>query len=136
MSDIVIAGALRTAIGKFGGALAKTPAPELGATVIAALLARYKVRPEQISEVILGKVLTAGSGQNPARQSMITAGRPADIPGIASNKVGGGGLAGCRTGGRRACAGVLPMRGLGPTTTQRAPGGLTRPSPAPSAPAM
>ena len=67
MSDIVIAGALRTAIGTFGGTLAKTPAPELGATVIAALLARYKLRPEQVSEVILGQVLTAGSGQNPAR---------------------------------------------------------------------
>ncbi len=92
MSDIVIAGALRTAIGKFGGALAKTPAPELGATVIAALLARYKVRPEQISEVILGQVLTAGSGQNPARQSLIKAGLPADIPGMTINKVCGSGL--------------------------------------------
>ncbi|MEP6998163.1 MAG: acetyl-CoA C-acetyltransferase [Betaproteobacteria bacterium] len=92
MSDIVIAGALRTAIGKFGGALAKTPAPELGATVIAALLARYQVRPEQISEVILGQVLTAGSGQNPARQSLIKAGLPADIPGMTINKVCGSGL--------------------------------------------
>jgi acetyl-CoA C-acetyltransferase len=92
MSDIVIAGALRTAIGKFGGALAKTPAPELGATVIAALLARYKLRPEQISEVILGQVLTAGSGQNPARQSSIKAGLPAEIPAMTINKVCGSGL--------------------------------------------
>jgi acetyl-CoA C-acetyltransferase len=92
MSDIVIAGALRTAIGKFGGALAKTPAPELGATVIDALLARYKLRPEQISEVILGQVLTAGSGQNPARQSSIKAGLPAEIPAMTINKVCGSGL--------------------------------------------
>jgi acetyl-CoA C-acetyltransferase len=92
MSDIVIAGALRTAIGKFGGALAKTPAPELGAKVIAALLARYKLRPDQISEVILGQVLTAGSGQNPARQSSIKAGLPAEIPAMTINKVCGSGL--------------------------------------------
>jgi acetyl-CoA C-acetyltransferase len=92
MSDIVIAGALRTAIGKFGGTLAKTPAPDLGATVIAALLARYKLRPEQISEVILGQVLTAGSGQNPARQSSIKAGLPAEIPAMTINKVCGSGL--------------------------------------------
>ena len=92
MSDIVIAGALRTAIGKFGGALAKTPAPELGATVIAALLARYNIKPEQISEVILGQVLTAGSGQNPARQSLIKAGLPAEIPAMTINKVCGSGL--------------------------------------------
>ena len=92
MSDIVIAGALRTAIGKFGGTLAKTPAPELGATVIRALLARYKLKPDQISEVILGQVLTAGSGQNPARQSSIKAGLPAEIPAMTINKVCGSGL--------------------------------------------
>jgi acetyl-CoA C-acetyltransferase len=83
---------LRTAIGKFGGALAKTPAPELGATVIAALLARYNIKPQQVSEVILGQVLTAGSGQNPARQSLIKAGLPAEIPGMTINKVCGSGL--------------------------------------------
>jgi len=83
---------LRTAIGKFGGTLAKTPAPELGATVIAALLARYKLRPEQVSEVILGQVLTAGSGQNPARQSSIKAGLPPEIPAMTINKVCGSGL--------------------------------------------
>ena len=92
MSDIVIAGALRTAIGKFGGALAKTPAPELGATVIMALLARYKIKPGQVSEVILGQVLTAGSGQNPARQALIKAGLPAKIPAMTINKVCGSGL--------------------------------------------
>ncbi len=81
MSDIVIVGALRTAIGKFGGALAKVPAPELGATVIRALLAQAGVKPEQISEVILGQVLAAGSGQNPARQALIKSGIPNEVPG-------------------------------------------------------
>jgi acetyl-CoA C-acetyltransferase len=92
MTDIVIAGAARTAIGKFGGALAKTPAPELGAIVIQALLARAKLKPEQISEVILGQVLTAGSGQNPARQALIKAGLPPAIPAMTINKVCGSGL--------------------------------------------
>src|SRR5436190_4149096 len=92
MTDIVIAGAVRTAIGKFGGSLAKTPAPELGATVIRALLARTHLKPEQISEVILGQVLTAASGQNPARQALIKAGLPAAIPGMTINKVCGSGL--------------------------------------------
>ena len=92
MSDIVIAGALRTAIGKFGGALAKTPAPELGATVIRALLERSGVAPEQISEVIMGQVLAAGSGQNPARQASIKAGLPHAVPAMTINKVCGSGL--------------------------------------------
>ena len=92
MTDIVIAGAVRTAIGKFGGSLAKTPAPELGATVIRALLARSNLKPEQVSEVILGQVLTAGSGQNPARQALIKAGLPAAIPAMTINKVCGSGL--------------------------------------------
>ncbi len=92
MTDIVIVGAVRTAIGKFGGSLAKTPAPELGATVIRALLARANLQPDQISEVILGQVLTAGSGQNPARQALIKAGLPAAIPAMTINKVCGSGL--------------------------------------------
>src|SRR5438477_3837469 len=92
MTDIVIAAALRTAIGKFGGSLAKTPAPELGATVIRALLARSNLKPEQISEVILGQVLAAGSGQNPARQASIKAGLPAAVPAMTINKVCGSGL--------------------------------------------
>ena len=62
MTDIVIAGALRTAIGKFGGSLAKMPAPDLGATVIRALLDKTKVAPDAISEVIIGQVLTAFRG--------------------------------------------------------------------------
>jgi acetyl-CoA C-acetyltransferase len=92
MTDIVIVGAVRTAIGKFGGALAKTPAPELGAIVIEALLARANLKPDQISEVILGQVLAAGSGQNPARQALIKAGLPAAIPAMTINKVCGSGL--------------------------------------------
>jgi acetyl-CoA C-acetyltransferase len=92
MTDTVIVGAVRTAIGKFGGGLAKTPAPELGATVIRALLARANLKPDQISEVILGQVLTAGSGQNPARQALIKAGLPAVIPAMTINKVCGSGL--------------------------------------------
>ena len=92
MPDIVIAGAVRTAIGKFGGTLAKTPAPELGATAIRALLARANLKSDQVSEVILGQVLTAGSGQNPARQALIKSGLPAAIPAMTINKVCGSGL--------------------------------------------
>jgi acetyl-CoA C-acetyltransferase len=92
MTDIVIVAALRTGIGKFGGALAKTPAPELGATVIRALLAKTNVKPEQISEVILGQVLAAGSGQNPARQASIKSGLPFAVPAMTINKVCGSGL--------------------------------------------
>jgi acetyl-CoA C-acetyltransferase len=92
MTDIVIAGALRTAIGKFGGTLAKTPAPDLGATVIRELLARTRVKPEAVSEVIMGQVLAAGSGQNPARQASIRAGVPHGTPAMTINKVCGSGL--------------------------------------------
>ena len=92
MTDIVIVAATRTAIGKFGGGLAKIPAPELGATVIRELLARAKLQADQISEVILGQVLAAGSGQNPARQALIKAGLPAAIPAMTINKVCGSGL--------------------------------------------
>ena len=92
MPDIVIAGALRTAIGKFGGSLARTPAPELGATVIRTLLERSGVTAERISEVIMGQVLTAGSGQNPARQAAIRAGLPHAVPAMTINKVCGSGL--------------------------------------------
>ncbi|MEO5699181.1 MAG: acetyl-CoA C-acetyltransferase, partial [Casimicrobiaceae bacterium] len=89
MTDIVITHALRTAVGKFGGSLAKTPAPELGATVIRALLEQSGIAGEQISEVILGQVLTAGSGQNPARQALIKSGLPNAIPAMTINKVCG-----------------------------------------------
>ena len=92
MEDIVIVSAARTAVGKFGGALAKTAAPELGAAVIKALLARTGLGAEQINEVILGQVLTAGSGQNPARQSVIKSGLPKETPGLTINAVCGSGL--------------------------------------------
>jgi acetyl-CoA C-acetyltransferase len=88
----VIVAAARTAIGKFGGTLAKTPAPELGATVIGELLKRARLEPGQIDEVILGQVLTAGSGQNPARQAAIKAGLPVAVPAMTINKVCGSGL--------------------------------------------
>jgi acetyl-CoA C-acetyltransferase len=92
MTDIVIVAAARTAVGKFGGTLAKVAAPQLGATVIQALLQRSGLSGEQIGEVILGQVLTAGSGQNPARQSVIKAGLPHGVPGMTINKVCGSGL--------------------------------------------
>ena len=92
MSDIVIVAAARTAVGKFGGSLAGIAAPELGATVIKALLARSGLSGEQIGEVILGQVLTAGSGQNPARQSVIKSGLPQGVPAMTINKVCGSGL--------------------------------------------
>jgi acetyl-CoA C-acetyltransferase len=92
MTDVVIVSAARTAVGKFGGSLAKIPAPELGATVIRAVLERAGVKPEQVSEVIMGQVLTGGSGQNPARQALIKAGLPSAIPGMTINKVCGSGL--------------------------------------------
>ena len=90
--DVVIVSAARTAIGKFGGSLAKVPAPELGATAIKAALERARLAPEQVGEVILGQVLTAGSGQNPARQALIKAGLPHAVPGMTINKVCGSGL--------------------------------------------
>ena len=92
MEDIVIVGAARSAIGKFGGTLAKTPASDLGAHVMRKLLARSGVKPEQVSEVILGQVLAAGVGQNPARQAAIKAGLPDMIPAMTVNKVCGSGL--------------------------------------------
>ena len=92
MEDIVIVSALRTAVGKFGGTLAKTPAPELGAAVIKALMARTGLGADQIGEVILGQVLAAGSGQNPARQSVIKSGLAKETPGLTINAVCGSGL--------------------------------------------
>src|SRR6218665_3878014 len=81
MEDIVIVAAARTAVGKFGGSLAKIAAPELGAAVLKELLVRAKLSPEQINEVILGQVLAAGSGQNPARQAVIKGGLAQATPG-------------------------------------------------------
>ena len=90
--DIVIVAAARTAVGKFGGSLAKVAAPELGATVLKALLERSGLSSEQIGEVILGQVLTAGSGQNAARQALIKAGFSHGVPAMTINKVCGSGL--------------------------------------------
>src|SRR5436189_12177 len=92
MEDILIVGAARTAIGKFGGSLAKLPAAGLGALVIRKVLERAGVAPEQVSEVIMGQVLTAATGQNPARQAAIRAGLPDMIPAMTINKVCGSGL--------------------------------------------
>ena len=92
MKEVVIVAAKRTAIGKFGGSLAKVSAPELGATVIKALLAETGVAAESVDEVILGQVLTAGSGQNPARQAVIKAGLPNSVSAMTINKVCGSGL--------------------------------------------
>ncbi|HWI79610.1 MAG TPA: acetyl-CoA C-acetyltransferase [Ramlibacter sp.] len=92
MQDIVIVSAVRTAVGKFGGSLAKVPATELGAIVIKEALARAKVDPSQVSEVIMGQVLAAGAGQNPARQALLKAGLPKEVPGLTINAVCGSGL--------------------------------------------
>jgi acetyl-CoA C-acetyltransferase len=85
-------GALRTAVGKFGGSLAKIPASDLGAHIIKGLLAKTGIKPEAISEVILGQVLTAGVGQNPARQAGIRSGLPDMVPAMTIGKVCGSGL--------------------------------------------
>jgi len=91
-TDIVIVAAARTAVGKFGGTLAKTPAPDLGAAVVVDLLRRAKLSGEQINELIFGQVLTAGSGQNPARQTVIKSGLPQSVPALTINAVCGSGL--------------------------------------------
>jgi acetyl-CoA C-acetyltransferase len=92
MEDVVIVAAGRTAIGKFGGTLAKIPATELGAQVIKQLLAQTGIDPASVSEVIMGQVLTAGAGQNPARQAVIKAGLPDSVPASTLNVVCGSGL--------------------------------------------
>src|SRR3954470_11712307 len=92
MEDVVIVAAARTAVGKFGGSLAKAPASDLGAHVIRALLARTGIKPEAVSEVIMGQVLTAGCGQNPARQASIRAGVADMVPAMTIGKVCGSGL--------------------------------------------
>lgn len=92
MEDIVIVSAVRTAVGKFGGGLAKVPAVDLGATVIKAALQRAQVPLDQVGEVIMGQVLTAGVGQNPARQAMMKAGVAQETPALTINAVCGSGL--------------------------------------------
>ncbi|MGC2164844.1 MAG: acetyl-CoA C-acetyltransferase [Gallionella sp.] len=92
MEDVVIVAAARTAVGKFGGAFNNVSAVELGAAVIRNLLERTGVKGEQVNEVILGQVLTAGVGQNPARQSVIKAGLPNSVPAMTVNMVCGSSL--------------------------------------------
>jgi acetyl-CoA C-acetyltransferase len=92
MQDIVITSAVRTAIGSFGGSLKDVPAAELGAVVIREALKRSGIRAEQVSDTILGNVLQAGQGQNPARQAMLKAGIPVDVPAVTVNKVCASGL--------------------------------------------
>jgi acetyl-CoA C-acetyltransferase len=92
MEDVVIVAAGRTPVGKFGGTLAKIPAAELGAHVIRQLLAKTGIDPASVSEVIMGQVLTAGAGQNPARQAVIKGGLPDMVPAQTINMVCGSGL--------------------------------------------
>ncbi len=92
MEDVVIVDAARTAIGKFEGSLAAIPASSLGARVIAALVARNGLEPGQVDEVMMGQVLTAGVGQNAARQAAIEAGLPVQVPAMTINKVCGSGM--------------------------------------------
>ncbi|MEK9670122.1 MAG: acetyl-CoA C-acetyltransferase [Gammaproteobacteria bacterium] len=92
MSQVAIVAAKRTAVGNFAGTLASVSADELGATVIRQLLADTGLTADQVSEVILGQVLTAGQGQNPARKATINAGLPETCPAMTINKVCGSGL--------------------------------------------
>ena len=92
MDDIVIVSAARTAVGKFGGALAKVAATELGSIVVREALARAGVPADQVGEVIMGQVLAAGVGQNPARQALIKAGVAKETPALTINAVCGSGL--------------------------------------------
>jgi acetyl-CoA C-acetyltransferase len=92
LQDAVIVSAVRTAIGTYGGGLAEVPAVTLGEICIRAALDRADLKPDQVDEVIMGNVLQAGLGQNPARQAAINAGLPVDIPGLTINKVCGSGL--------------------------------------------
>ncbi len=93
--NVWIVGAARTAQGSFQGALASLPAPKLGAVAIQGALKRAGVKPDQVSEVIMGNVLTAGEGQAPARQALIFSGIPKTVPAMMINKVCGSGMKSC-----------------------------------------
>src|SRR5262247_434866 len=90
--DVVITSAARTAVGSFGGALSKLPAHELGKVAITEVLKRAKIAPGEVSEVILGQILAAGEGQNPARQAAIYAGVPKEKTAFGMNQLCGSGL--------------------------------------------
>ena len=92
MKEVVIVSAVRTPVGSFNGSLASFPAAELGSTVIKEAIKRAGIKPEQVDEVILGNVLTAAMGQNPARQASIKAGIPQEVPAWTVSKVCGSGL--------------------------------------------
>ena len=92
MREVVIAGAVRTAIGKFGGTLADVPATELGAAVVKEAMKRACVAPEEVDEVIMGQVLQAGAGLNPARQVVLRSGLPVSVPAYTVNKVCASGM--------------------------------------------
>jgi acetyl-CoA C-acetyltransferase len=113
MKDVVIVGALRTPIGCFQGALSRHSAVELGSVVVKALVEKTGIDPHSVDEVILGQVLTAGTGQNPARQSAIRGGLPNTVSAITINDVCGSGLNRWRPGEyepRSACAYRQPHR--------------------------
>ena len=92
MTNIVIASAARTAVGSFGGSFAKVPAHDLGSTVLSALVERAGIKKEEVSETILGQVLSSGQGQNPARQAHVNAGLPIESAAWGINQVCGSGL--------------------------------------------
>src|SRR5690606_35980053 len=92
MTDVVIVAATRTAVGSFGGSLASLSAVDLGAGVIRSLLDKAGINRADVDEVLMGQVLTAAGGQNPARQSVIKAGLPVTVPAMTINKVCGSGL--------------------------------------------
>lgn len=92
MRDVVIVSEVRTAIGAYGKTLKDVPAVELGAIVVKEAVRRANIKPEEINEVVLGNVLQAGLGQNPARQTAVKAGLPVEIPAFTINKVCGSGL--------------------------------------------
>ena len=92
MKEVVIVSAVRTAIGAYGGSLKNTSAVDLGAAVIKEAINRAGIKPESIDEVVMGNVLQAGLGQNPARQSAVKAGIPYEVPSFTINKVCGSGL--------------------------------------------
>ncbi|MCB2107833.1 MAG: acetyl-CoA C-acetyltransferase, partial [Rhodobacteraceae bacterium] len=105
MSDIVIVSATRTAIGSFGGALSTLSAAHLGQVVIGEALKRAKVEAADVSDVVMGQVLTAGTGQNPARQAAINAGVPKEVPAMTINQVCGSGLKAVALGATAIAAG-------------------------------
>ena len=109
MTNVVIASAARTAVGSFGGAFATTPAHDLGAAVLDALVARAGVEKEQVSETILGQVLTAAQGQNPARQAHINAGLPQESAAWGINQVCGSGLRAVALGAQHIMLGDAQM---------------------------